>query len=104
MVRERLELAGMAADETRFELVGVDAVHRGMGGAACETREVRARVAGRTAALGQARRIGHEVSALWLNGPAGGGGATARASDVVAIASVLLPRDQVAAEITVLEA
>ena len=104
LVRERLELAGVPVGETRFELVGVDAVHRGGAGPAVEPREVRARVAGRTATLGQARRIGHEVSALWLNGPAGGGGATARASDVVAIASVLLPRDQVAAEITVLEA
>lgn len=104
LVRERLELAGVPTGEARFELVGVDAVHRGAGGVAAEPREVRARVAGRTATLGQARRIGHEVSALWLNGPAGGGGATARASDIVAIASVLLPRDQVAPVITVVEA
>jgi hypothetical protein len=105
LVRERLELTGVATAEARFELIGVDAVHRGAGGApAGQPREVRARVAGRTATLGQARRIGREVSALWLNGPAGGGGATARASDVVAVASVLVPRDQVAAVITVLEA
>ena len=105
LVRERLELTGVAIAEARFELIGVDAVHRGAGGApAGQPREVRARVAGRTATLGQARRIGREVSALWLNGPAGGGGATARASDVVAVASVLVPRHQVAAVITVLEA
>ena len=105
LVRERLELTGVATTEARFELIGVDAVHRGAGGAPTEQpREVRARVAGRTATLGQARRIGREVSALWLNGPAGGGGATARASDVVAVASVLVPRHQVAAVITVLEA
>ena len=104
LVRERLELVGVPADEARFELIGVDAVHRGAAGPAVEPREVRARVTGRTATLDQARRIGHEVSALWLNGPAGGGGATARASDVVAIASVLLPRDDIAPAITVLEA
>jgi hypothetical protein len=79
-------------------------VQAGRGAPTEQPREVRARVAGRTATLGQARRIGHEVSALWLNGPAGGGGATARASDVVAVASVLVPRHQVAAVITVLEA
>ena len=104
LVRERLELVGVPADEARFELIGVDAVHRGGARPAVEPREVRARVTGRTATLDQARRIGHEVSALWLNGPAGGGGATARASDVVAIASVLLPRDDIAPAITVLEA
>ena len=106
LVRERLELAGGPAREIRFELVGVDAVHRGAGGATAQPqpREVRARVAGRTATLSQARRIGREVSALWLNGPAGGAGATARTSDVVAIAAVLLPRDQISTNITVLEA
>jgi hypothetical protein len=105
LVRERLELAGVPTGEVRFELVGVDAVHRGNAqAAAVEPLEVRARVAGRTGTLRQARRIGHEVSALWLNGPAGGGGATARASDIVAIASVFLPRDQVTPVITVLEA
>ena len=103
LVRERLTLIGVAADETRFELIGVDAVHRGSGPArkgSLEPPEVRARVAGRTATLAQARRIGHEVSALWLNGPAGGAGATSRTSDVVAIASVLVPRQQVNTEIT----
>jgi Acyclic terpene utilisation family protein AtuA len=108
LVRARLEQAGVPTTEARFELVGVDAIHRGTAGFApgvtAEPREVRARVAGRTATLGQARRIGHEVSALWLNGPAGGGGAAARASDIVAIASILLPRHQVVPMITVLEA
>jgi hypothetical protein len=106
LVRERLELTGVPTSETRFELIGVDAVHRGAGAAAAEwqPREVRARVAGRTATLQQARRIGREVSALWLNGPAGGAGATTRATGIVAIASVLLPRHQVRTKITVLEA
>ena len=107
LVRERLKLIGVSADETRFELIGVDAVHRGSGGPAImgrsEPPEVRARVAGRTATLDQARRIGHEVSALWLNGPAGGAGATSRTGDVVAIASVLVPREQVNTEITFVE-
>jgi hypothetical protein len=105
LVRERLELTGVPIGEARFELIGVDAVHRGAGGATAQQqpREVRARVAGRTATLRQARRIGREVSALWLNGPAGGAGATTRASDIVAIASLLLPRDQISTNITVLE-
>jgi len=112
LVRERLELIGVPTDDARFELIGVDAVHRGAAKSVDKTAdktvaeppEVRARVAGRTLTLDQARRIGHEVSALWLNGPAGGAGAVGRTSDLVAIASVLLPRDQVRPEITFLEA
>jgi hypothetical protein len=106
LVRERLELTGVPTGDARFELIGVDAVHRGAGGATAQQqpREVRARVAARTATLQHARRIGREVSALWLNGPAGGAGATTRATDSVAIASVLLPRHLVTAMITVLEA
>ena len=104
LVRERLELIGLPGKETRFELIGLNAVHRGAGRAVAEPTEVRARVAGRTATLDQARRIGHEVSALWLNGPSGGAGATDRTSDLIAIASVLLPRDRVRTEITYLEA
>ena len=109
LVRERLKLIGVPTDEIRFELIGVDAVHRGAAGAdaaagaAAEPPEVRARVAGRTATLDQARRIGHEVSALWLNGPAGGAGADSRIGERIAIASVLLPRDRVGTEITFLE-
>jgi hypothetical protein len=38
-------------------------------------------------------RIGQEVETLYTNGPAGGGGATRSAREVLAIASVLIPRD-----------
>jgi hypothetical protein len=104
LVRERLKLIGLPTGEIRFELIGVDAVHRGVTVAVADPQEVRARVAGRTVNLDQARRIGHEVSALWLNGPSGGAGATSRTNDLVSIASVLVPRDQVRAELTFLEA
>jgi hypothetical protein len=90
VVRERLAPTG----DARFELIGVDAVRRGPG-AASEPGEVRVRVAARTGTLADARRIGREVAALWLNGPAGGAGATRRTEQVVAIASVLLARDRI---------
>ena len=38
-------------------------------------------------------RIGNEVETLYTNGPAAGGGAFKSARDVVAVASVLLPRE-----------
>jgi len=104
IVRERLKLTGVAASELRFELIGVDSLH----GAQLSTRvvstqvvsthanepyEVRVRVAGRTENWREAVRIGNEVETLYTNGPAAGGGAFKSARDVIAVASVLLPRE-----------
>jgi hypothetical protein len=94
IVRERLKLTGVAASELRFELIGVDALHGAeVSVGAAEPYEVRVRVAGRTENLREAVRIGNEVETLYTNGPAGGGGAFKSARDVVAVASVLLPRE-----------
>jgi hypothetical protein len=94
IVRERLKLTGVAASELRFELVGVDALHGpGLAARANEPYEVRVRVTGRTENLREAIRIGNEVETLYTNGPAAGGGAWKSARDVVAVASVLLPRE-----------
>ena len=114
IVRKRLELIGVTVSEARFDLVGMGAVHRGFGtagrgvGAAGqpaqgEPGEVRLRVAGRTADASEARRIGHEVVSLWLNGPSGGGGARRRTYEVIAIVSVFLPRELVQARVHYLE-
>lgn len=96
VVRERLRLTGVQTGELRFDLIGVDALH----GATLAAREagpyeVRVRVAGRTGTLSEAVRIGNEVETLYTNGPAGGGGATKSAREVIAVQSVLLPRELV---------
>src|SRR6201999_436492 len=94
VVRERLRLTGGQTSELRFDLIGVDALHGAtLAARAAEPYEVRVRVAGRTATLHEAVRIGNEVETLYTNGPAAGGGAWKSARDVVAVASVLLPRD-----------
>ena len=94
IVRERLKLTGVATTETRFDLIGVDSLHGGALGARSEPYEVRIRVTSRTDTLREAVRVGNEVETLYTNGPAGGGGATKSARDVVAVASVLLPRER----------
>jgi hypothetical protein len=66
--------------------------------------EVRVRVAGRTESLAEAVRIGNEVETLYTNGPAGGGGAFKSARDIVAVASVLLPRELATPAVRVVEA
>ncbi|AUT73824.1 acyclic terpene utilization AtuA family protein [Paraburkholderia hospita] len=96
IVRERLALTGVAASELRFDLIGVDSLY---GETAADERgepyEVRVRVAGRTATAEEALRIGNEVETLYTNGPAGGGGVTKSTREVLAVQSVLLPRDDV---------
>jgi Acyclic terpene utilisation family protein AtuA len=104
IVRERLQLTGVATSETRFELIGVDSSHGAEIAAHAEPYEVRARVAGRTDSLREAIRIGNEVETLYTNGPAAGGGVTKSARDVVAVASVLLPRDLATPSIRFVEA
>jgi Acyclic terpene utilisation family protein AtuA len=95
IVRERLKLTGVVASELRFDLIGVDSLHGPrVSGHANEPYEVRIRVTGRTENMHEALRIGNEVETLYTNGPAGGGGAWKSAREVVAVASVLLPREQ----------
>jgi hypothetical protein len=105
IVRERLQLTGVQSSELRFDLIGVDSLHGAeLSAHAKEPYEVRVRVAGRTEILREAVRIGNEVETLFTNGPAAGGGATKSARDIVAVASVLLPRDQVKPSVRFVEA
>jgi Acyclic terpene utilisation family protein AtuA len=105
IVRERLRLTGVAVSELRFDLIGVDSLHGSQVSAhAGEPYEVRVRVAGRTENLREAVRIGNEVETLYTNGPAGGGGAWKSARDVVAVASVLLPRELAKPQVRFVEA
>jgi acyclic terpene utilization AtuA family protein len=101
IVAERLKLTGVATNELRLDIIGIDSVHRGARvGSGPEPQEARIRVIGRTATLADAIRIGNEVETLWLNGPAGGGGAWKSARQVIAAASTLIPRSEVEARVT----
>lgn len=93
---ERLKIVGVTPSELRMDLIGVNSLLQGVGAPSdSEPRDVRARLVGRTASLRDAERIGREIEAIWLNGPAGGGGATWAAREVIAAASTLLPRGRV---------
>jgi hypothetical protein len=104
VVAERLQLTGVQTSELRFDLVGVDAVHRGAGPtAAGEPAEVRLRVAGRADSEAEAARVAHEVFTLGVSGPAAGGGLTRFTRSVVAVASTLLPRDAISPRVTLVQ-
>lgn len=101
IVLERLKLTGVKYDELRAEVIGVDALHGTELGShtGSEPWEVRLRVAARCTARAEAVRIGNEVETLYTNGPYGGGGATKHLRQVVAVASVYVPRDAVTARV-----
>ena len=104
IVEARLTATEIPFTKARYDLIGLDAVHRGAGAdspTAAEPNEVRLRVAARTDTLVQARRIGREVAALWLNGPYGGAGVTRATRENIAIRSVMLPRGRVPTTVTV---
>ena len=101
VVKERL--AGTQALDSRFELIGVNAIHGGGFAAGYTPYEVRARVAMRVATRHEAELVAHEVEALYLNGPASGGGVTQSVREVIAAASVLIPREWVQTSVTFLE-
>ena len=96
IVAERLALRGVAADDVRMELIGLDALHGpSLSSLPGSPYEVRVRVAGRTRTANDAGQIANEVETLYTNGPAGGAGATRWVRDVLAVQSTFIPRDRV---------
>ena len=93
VVLKRLELMGVKMQDVRAELIGMDSLHGQR--STVEPWEVRLRVAARCEDRGEAVRVGNEVETLYTNGPSGGGGASKSVRQVVAVASLLLPRSAV---------
>lgn len=65
--------------------------------------EIRLRIAARTEDEEAAKYIGDEVEALYTTGPSGGGGATRTSTDIISIASILIPRKEVEQKVTIRE-
>ena len=65
--------------------------------------EVRARVAMRVATQKEAEQVANEVEAMYLNGPSSGGGVSQSVREVIAAASLLMPRGLVQTSVTILE-
>ncbi|WP_024643670.1 acyclic terpene utilization AtuA family protein [Pseudomonas syringae] len=101
IVLKRLKLTGVKCDEIRTELIGMNALHGSELGKRVEGEpwEVRLRVAARCVDRNDAVRVGNEVETLYTNGPYGGGGASKSVRQVVAVASLFLPRDEIALQV-----
>jgi hypothetical protein len=101
IVKERLKLQGFVYDDFRVDLIGMSSLH-GQVDTRPEPYEVRLRMAGRTRERKAAHAIGFEVRALHMHGPGGAGGACEpRVRDVLAVKSVLLPKNLVNAQVVV---
>jgi len=103
VMQARLQAAGLGDFDGRYELIGVNAILGDTLAQGYQPYEVRARVALRVSTKKQAEQVANEVEALYLNGPAGGGGVTKSVREVIAAASVLMPRDGIHTSVTFLE-
>jgi Acyclic terpene utilisation family protein AtuA len=106
VIRRRFELVGLELRDVRFDFIGVNSLYGEAGrwpanqiAKMQDYRDVRLRVAGRTASEMEADVIGREVEALYTNGPAGGGGARHYTRKIVSIASILIPETDVTEQI-----
>ena len=101
IVQQRLKDRGFSYPEVRVDLIGISSLH-GMAGERAEPYEVRLRVAARTNDRKAAEAVGFEVRALHVNGPAGGGGGSDPVvREVLAVQSVLIPREPVDRQVVV---
>jgi hypothetical protein len=100
VVVERLRLQRLEASETRVDFIGVDSIHGRAARPGAEPYEVRLRIACRTATADEAAKVGAEVASLLTNGPAGGAADFASVREIIAILSVLMPRDAVQPVVT----
>jgi len=88
----RIKASAPRCRELRGELIGVDSIlGPKLSAGAAEPKEVRVRLAARTDTYEGAVLVGNEVEALYLNGPASGGGARSWAKEIIGVVSVLIP-------------
>jgi hypothetical protein len=106
IVRYRLcEVHGFDESDLHVEIIGYDAMLGPIGRriTSHEPLDVRLRVAARAREEKQAKMVGHEVEALTVSGPGGGGGKRSRVHRSVAVRSTTIPRELVKTAIHVEE-
>ena len=102
VIKERLRRRGLSYSEMRCDLIGINSLHGEDGRPKPEPYEVRVRVAARTDNKKAAAAVGAEVRAMHMQGPgAAGGGINFGAREILAVKSVLLPRELVRTEVMV---
>lgn len=102
ILQERLKKVGI--HEVMVDYIGLNSLfHQIDEELAQSMREIRLRVLGKTNTFEEAQIIGNEVEALYLNGPAGGGGAEKSVRETIAIGSIFVDRKEVPFSVKMLE-
>jgi hypothetical protein len=104
MMTKRVAATAIRCRELRVDLIGVDSLYRDVLTPRAEPAEVRVRVAIRTDSFEEADLVASEPDGLTLAGPCGGGGPTRSVREVIAAASVYVPRESVRTRVTIMEA
>ncbi|WP_261129713.1 acyclic terpene utilization AtuA family protein [Bacillus sp. Marseille-Q3570] len=104
IVKKRIQHTDLSFQELKIDHIGVNSLFHtnvsDLSGKEPSYNEVRLRVAGRTTLKEEAIKIGNEVEALYTNGPAGGGGVRISVNEIVSIASILIPAENIETKIT----
>jgi hypothetical protein len=105
LVQERLAVNSADILESRCDLIGQNSVPQSRAARiAVAPHEVRLRFTARCSTFEAAKLVTEEVESLYLCGPAGGGGVSQSVSEVIAIASTLMPAQQTQTNFVMLEA
>ncbi|MBP1970781.1 hypothetical protein J2Z83_002917 [Virgibacillus natechei] len=84
--------------DLRVDFIGLSSVHR-TSFSEVVPYEIRLRAAGYHQSKEKAKLIGEEVEALYLNGPAAGGGARKKVSESIGVLSTFIEREKVTAQV-----
>ena len=108
VLRERFDRLGLKFDKTHTEFLGVNACHGELAGApSADIAEVALRVAVRSEDKRAVERFTREVAPLALNGPptvTGFGAGRPKTEEIIAYWPALIPKNEVEAHISVIEA
>ena len=106
ILEKRLSLMGVRPEERRIDFIGLNSLY---GDKISHTLsrnappEVRLRFSVRSRDQRAAQLLAEDVETLYTNGPAGGGGATGKVTEVVSVCSVFVPRKDVVPKVDYLE-
>ena len=102
ILRERFRMTGLEFESLRFDVMGVGSLWP-QGSLSSIPNEIRLRVVGRADKREDAEHLCNEVEALYVNGPAGGGGVKKNIEENIAVTSNFVPRENVTTQTRIME-
>lgn len=101
IILKRLEETNVEYEELRVDFIGYNSLYKdkitnSISSKDCEEiKDIRLRITARTKSRTSALRVVNEVETMYTNGPSGGGGATRKITDVISLASIFIPRENI---------